>query len=156
MQALKQGLRMGFTGGSDTHSGRPGGSAKEPCRYWGGLTGVWADSLTRGALFKALYERRTCALTGARIVVKMTVNDVAMVGETGPADSADVRIDVWAPGPIARVEVLKNAALLRTFTPDTDECHIETRDEPQGAAFYHCRLTMQNGHLAVGSPVWVG
>ncbi len=156
MAALRQGLRFGLVAGSDTHSGRPGGSVKEPRPYWGGLCGVWAERLTRRALFAAFMARRTYALTGARIALRFTVNGAPMGAESEPADSAAIAIDAWAPGPIVRVELLKNTALLQVFQPDGDECHVRTTDRTQGRAFYHCRVTLADGHLAVCSPVWLG
>jgi mycothiol synthase len=156
MAALRKGVRLGFVAGSDTHSARPGGSAREPRPYWGGLAAIWAEELTRRALFQALHARHTYALTRARIVLKMTVNGALMGSELPAADRADVRIDAWTPGQIAQVEVLKNARLLRRFTPAGDECHIELEDRVAGSSFYHCRVTQTDGELAVCSPVWVG
>lgn len=156
MAALKRGVRLGFAGGSDTHSARPGGSCKEPMAYWGGLTAVWAEKLTRRDLFKALYERRTYALTRARIVLQFRVNGLPMGAEAEQAERADIKIDAWAPGVIKKVEVLKNASLLKTFEQSGDECHVQMEDKTKGAAFYHCRVTMADGNLAVCSPVWLG
>jgi mycothiol synthase len=156
MPVLRRGIRMGFTAGSDTHSARPGGSAKEPRPYWGGLTAIWAEELTRRSLFRALRNRHTVALTGARIVLKFTVNGALMGAEIPVAAAADLRLDAWAPGEIAKVEVVKNASLLREFTPGGDECHLQLEDAPGGPACYHCRVTQADGQLAVCSPVWVG
>jgi len=163
MAALRQGLRLGFVGGSDTHSGRPGGSAKEPRPYWGGLAGVWAEGLTRRDLFGALRARRTVALTGARMVVRFTVNGAPMGAEIPACERVRIRVDAWTPGRIAQVQVLKNTRLVQT--PDRSrktcqvldrECHLELEDAPGGPAFYHCRVVQDDGHLAVCSPVWVG
>jgi mycothiol synthase len=156
MPALRRGVRLGFIAGSDTHSGRPGGSAKEPRPYWGGLTAVWADDLTRRDLFGALLARRTYALTRARIVLEFTVNGMPMGSEAPQCTTADIRIDVWAPGRIAKIEVLKNTELLREFSLNQDECHTEMSDRTGGPAFYHCRVTLADGNLAVCSPVWLG
>jgi len=159
MQALRRGLRLGFVGGSDTHSGRPGGSAREVGGYWGGLAAVWAPALTRSSLFKSLHARHTYALTGARIVLKMTVNGALMGSEIEAAPTAAIKVDVWAPGTIAKVEIMKNSHVWREFGPSNDakdECHLEIEDQTRGAAYYHCRVTQTDGELAVGSPVWVG
>jgi mycothiol synthase len=162
LAALRSGIRIGFVAGSDTHSGRPGGSAKEPRPYWGGLAAVWAGDLTRRDLFSALYARHTYALTGARIVLKMTVNGTLMRSAISAADYADIQIDAWTPGKVQQVELLKNARLLRRYTPgqglsgERDECHLQANDRTGGPAFYHCRITQTDGQLAVCSPVWVG
>ena len=160
MAALRGGLRVGLVAGSDTHSGRPCGSAKEPRPYWGGYCGVWAETLTRRALFEAFLARRTYALTGARIALEFTVNGAPMGAEIPLSDTAEVCINVWAPADIAMVELMKDTAVARTFRPASDACrdeyHIETVDPTGGPAFYHCRVTLADGNLAVCSPVWVG
>ena len=156
MAALQRGMRLGFVAGSDTHSGRPGGSAKEPRPYWGGLAAVWTRGLTRRSIFGALRARHTYALTGARIVLDMTVDGAPMGAEIPARGYVGIRIDAWTPGRIAQVEVMKNARLLRRFSPGGDECHLQVEDRTGGPAFYHCRLTQTDGQLAVCSPVWVG
>jgi hypothetical protein len=161
MAALRRGLRLGFVAGSDTHSARPGGSAREPRPYWGGMAGVWAEDLTRRALFNALYARHTYALMQARIVLKMTVNGALMGSELPACDRVGIRIDAWTPGKIQHVEVLKNTQLLQRFTPGGDACHIQLEDtvapSPEHpTVFYHCRVMQTDGQLAVSSPVWIG
>ena len=156
MAALRRGVRLGFIAGSDTHGGRPGGSAKEPLGYWGGLAAVWAEELTRRDLFDALRRRQTYALTGARIILRFTVNGAPMGSELPGGDQADIRIDAWTPGRLAKVELMKNAEVLRVFHPDGDECHLQVEDAPGGPAFYHVRITQTDGELAVCSPVWIG
>lgn len=156
MPALRNGLRLGFVAGSDTHSARPGRSKKEPRPHWGGLAAVWAEDLTRRALFRALRNRHTYALTRARIVLKMTVNGALMGSEITAADTARIRIDAHAPASITEVDIVKNARSLRVFEPHADECHVEHEDPTRGPAFYHCRITLADGNPAVCSPVWVG
>jgi mycothiol synthase len=154
--ALRRGLKLGFVGGSDSHSGRPGGSAREPLPYWGGLTAVWAPRLSRRDLFEALRERRTYALTGSRIVMRMTVNGAPMGSILPASPSAALRVEAWAPTPIRRVEILKNTLPLHACAPADTRCVVEFSDTPGGPVFYHARITLENGHLAVCSPVWIG
>lgn len=156
MDALRRGLRFGFVAGSDTHSARPGGSAKEPLPYWGGLAAVWAKDLTRRSIFEAIRARRTYALTRARIVLKMTVNGAQMGSELLQSDTADIQIRAWAPGDIRKVEIIKNTKLLKSYGPFGSACEINLQDCTEGPAFYHCRVTLSDGELAVCSPVWVG
>ena len=135
--ALRRGVRLGFVAGSDTHSGRPGGSAKEPLKYWGGQAAVWAPALTRRDIFSAIYNRHTYALTRARIVLRFTVNGALMGSEIDPAERADIRIDVWSPGRIAKIEIMKDTRVLHTFEPGGDEAHLEYEDVTGGSALYH-------------------
>lgn len=156
MEALRKGVRLGFVGGSDTHSGRPGGAAREPLPYWGGMAAVWAKDFTRRSIFQAIQSRRTYALTRARIVLRMLVNGAWMGSELPFSDHAQIRIEAWAPANIRKVEIVKNTHLLQAFGPYGDTCTLEFEDATQGPAFYHCRVTLENGELAVCSPVWIG
>jgi len=156
MAGLRKGLKLGFVAGSDTHSARPGGSAKEPMGHWGGLAAVWAKDLTRQGIYDAVRARRTYALTRARIALKMTVNDAWMGSALPASDLARIRVGAWGQAPIAKVQIMKNTQLLREFGPFGDECKIEIEDNTGGPAFYHCRVTQADGELAVCSPVWIG
>ena len=159
MAALKKGLRMGIVAGSDTHSARPGGSAKEPRPYWGGLCAVWAESLTRRSLFDALMARRTYALTGARIVLRFSVNGAMMGSEIRAAKQRRLLAEVWAPARVVSVELMRDGEPLHVASPKKEVCQVEFEDKARarkGSAFYHCRVTLEDGHLAVCSPVWVG
>ena len=158
MAALRAGLRVGLVAGSDTHTARPGGSALEPLGYWGGLCAVWAERLTRRSLFEAFMARRTYALTGARIALEFTVNGAPMGGEVPRADSYCVAARVWAPDEIVKVEFLRSCEPLHAESPGRDSAEVRFEDRSPAAGgplFYHCRVTLRGGDLAVCTPVWV-
>lgn len=155
-EGLRRGVRMGVVGGSDSHTARPGGSWDDARPYHGGLCAVWAEGLTRRSLFSAFMARRTYALTGARIILRFIVNEAPMGSEIPFAPEARIRVDVWAPDRILKVEILKNTAVWKTVPGTGDECHLEDIDRIKEPAFYHCRVTQADGHLAVCSPVWLG
>ena len=156
MEAIKAGLRVGFTAGSDTHSGRPGGSAKEPLGYWGGMVAVWADSLERKDIFDAFRARHTYALTDRRIVLKMTVNDALMGSEIPFAESVRIRIDAVAPEEISCIHLMKNGELYDTIKGSGSAIHLQRTESLTNASCFHCRIVTKSGSLAVCSPVWVG
>ena len=156
MEAIKAGLRVGFTAGSDTHSGRPGGSAKEPLGYWGGMVAVWADSLSRKDIFDAFYARHTYALTDRRIVLKMTVNGALMGSEIPLAEKAKIRIDAIAPEEISCIHLMKNGELYDTIKGSGPAIHLQRTESLTEACCFHCRIVTKSGSLAVCSPVWVG
>ena len=65
-------------------------------------------------------------------------------------------MEVWAPGPIERIDLLKNTRPWKSVRPDRDETRIEEEDRIDAPAFYHVRVTLKDGNLAVSTPVWVG
>lgn len=157
-EGLRRGLRCGFVAGSDTHTGRPGGSAEDARPYWGGMCAVWADANTRRSLFAAFKARRTYALTGARIVLRFTVNGAPMGAEVPMSPEALLRASVWAPANVSSVQFLRNTEVCYDTQPGKEVCEVEFLDkhDTDAPAFYHCRVTLEDGHLAVCSPVWVG
>ena len=65
---------MGFIGGSDGYTGRPGGEypGYQERRYSkGGYCGLYADELTLDGVLEALRARRAYGTTGARIYVNL-------------------------------------------------------------------------------------
>jgi hypothetical protein len=68
--AVARGWKMGVCANSDEHRGRCGGGVPGTAVFGtkGGLTGVLAESLERGAVASALRARRTFATTGERLV----------------------------------------------------------------------------------------
>lgn len=79
--ALKRGYQVGFVGGSDGYTGRPGGEYPGHLerRYAkGGYTGLYAKALTLESLLEALKARRCYATTGERIIVNLTADDHLM------------------------------------------------------------------------------
>ena len=72
--ALKRGHRMGFIGSTDEHGGAPGDGVTFLNPLGAGLACVWAPELSRESIFDALRDRWCYATTGARIVLKFTVN----------------------------------------------------------------------------------
>jgi mycothiol synthase len=164
MQALRKGVRVGFTAGSDTHSARPGGSHKEPRRYFGGLVAVWADDLTRRNIHQALYNRQTVALTGARIVLRMTINDAMQGAELSFTTYNRITIFVQGTAPIKEIELLKNTEDFKCLQGSELIKHTVSEYQVRWSldvaldapAFFHCRVTQEDGHLAVCSPIWIG
>ncbi|MBU2634736.1 MAG: DUF3604 domain-containing protein [Nanoarchaeota archaeon] len=79
--ALKRGYQVGFVGGSDGYTGRPGGEYPGHLerRYAkGGYTGLYAKALTLESLLEALKARRCYATTGERMIVNLTADDHLM------------------------------------------------------------------------------
>jgi hypothetical protein len=106
---LAQGKIFGFTGGTDHHSGHPGS-------YGHGLTGVWAEGLSREAIWEAMYQRRTWAMTGDRIDLRFAINEAPMGSVIEPGSKNSIAVDVAAGAAIDYVDIIKNNRLLKRFS----------------------------------------
>jgi hypothetical protein len=162
LAGLRRGLRFGLVAGSDSHTGRPGGSAQDVRPYQGGLCAVWAGELTRRSIFEALRARRTYALTGARIILRFTVNGQPMGSELAYTPNRRLRAEIWAPTAVSNIQFLHNGKVLHTENPRSAVCemefehHVSGKQQTKGIDFYHCRIVLEDGELAVCSPVWIG
>jgi hypothetical protein len=108
-EQLRGGRRIGFTAGTDDHYGYPGS-------YGEGLTGVYAESLTRESVFEALRQRHVYAVTGDRIRLSFTLGR-NMMGDILPRDTERLlRFEVCGLGPIDYVELVKNGAPAARWT----------------------------------------
>jgi len=165
-EGLEAGHRVGFVGGGDTHSSMGGGYMTETPRHnllypECGMTAVWAEELTRQAIFAALRARRCYATTGPRILVTFTVNGAAMGSEIVAASAERPRVVkalVAGTAPITRVDVVRNNDDAHTLRPQSTECALEWTDDsplPPGGSFYYLRVVQSDGHMAFASPVWV-
>jgi hypothetical protein len=118
---------------------------------------VWADELSRRSLFDAFTARRTYALTGARIVLRFYVNGRPMGSEIAASGDYRLEAEVYAPSEIKEVQFLKNAELVHKKAIG-DTCikavYTDTGVSDSGL-FYHCRIVLSDGNLAVSSPVWI-
>jgi Protein of unknown function (DUF3604) len=117
---LARGLRFGFVAGTDHHSGYPGS--------WGdGRMAVWADSLTREALFEAFRARRTYAVTGDKIGVEFSVAGAPPGAVIAAPGRREIAWGITACGFVDKVELLKNNRLLATWNGA-----LETRERWTG------------------------
>lgn len=107
--ALARGYKIGFIASTDSHGDHPGA-------YDLGLMGVWARELTRTSLWEAFKKRRVYAVTGDRISLDFAINGSPMGSSLSPALRRNLVASVVAWNRIDRVEILKNNAVLRTFS----------------------------------------
>jgi len=115
---LKLGHRFGLIASTDHHAGFPGS-------YGDGRVGVWAEALTREALWDALQQRRTCAVTGDKIQALLQVNgawpgtsiqDAQQLASPSPCD--ELYVEVVACDFVDYIEILRNERpVLRLSVP---------------------------------------
>lgn len=97
--AFRRGLRFGLIGSTDHHNAVPGA-------YGFGRLGAWLRALDRDALWEALRERRTYALTGDRIELAFAVDGHPMGAAAALADERRIDVAVRGGHGIEYVEVL--------------------------------------------------
>ena len=111
---LADGHRLGVIASTDDHLGYPGA-------YREGLAVVKAHELSREAIFDALRNRRTYAVTGDRIELDFSVNGAMMGRETPYAEKRTIHARVRGWDEIDRVEIVKNGRVIhRDFPVDRD------------------------------------
>ncbi len=106
---LSKGNVFGFLGNTDHHSAHPGS-------YGHGVSGVWATDLTREAIWDALYQRRTYALTGDRMDLKFSLNGSPMGSVLKPVHRRTCSVSLKAGGAIDCVDIVKNNRLVKRFS----------------------------------------
>ena len=107
---LAQGHRLGVVASTDDHLGFPGG-------YREGLAAVLATELTRDAIFDAIRNRRTYAVTGDRIRLDFQLNGRLMGRELPYTPHRELAVSVTGWDQLDRVEILKNNKVLHRDFP---------------------------------------
>lgn len=107
---LRTGKVFGVIGSSDHHAAHPGSHG------WG-RAAVWAPELTREAIWDALVQRRTYALTGDRITLAFSLNGHPMGAELAPTPERQLDVAVEAGDAIDCVDVVHNGRVLHRWTP---------------------------------------
>lgn len=112
-----QGHIFGVIGSTDHHNAFPGS-------YGYGRLAVWAESLSRDALWDALLRRRAYALTGDRIELAFAVNGRPM-GDICPASPERwIEVSVRGGGAIDSIDLLHNNQLVhRQIIPTARDRH---------------------------------
>jgi len=126
-EALERGQEVGFVGGSDDHTGRPGASYPTNKADWsfpikGPVMAARTDSLTRDSLWEAFTERRVYGTTGARIYLDVSLGGVGMGGETQVSGTPEVDVTVNGTALIRSVDLFREDSIVdsRSFTEGND------------------------------------
>lgn len=163
VDGFKKGLKFGVTGVGDTHDGRPGDHlhSLQPTPGYSealgpGLTGVWADSLTRESIFEALYNRHTYATTNNRTWLKYSINGELMGSEINSSDDLDFQIIVSSNFKILMIELIEDGEVVKSVQPNDFKAVWEFRERgTKNSTWYYVRVAMENEQLACSSPIWI-
>ncbi len=172
--ALAQGYRLGFVGGSDSHVGLAGESRSalaglDPEEIViGGFTAVLAPELTREAIWEALQARRCYATMAAHILLSVKLDDHLMgsqltTDQIGPQRA--LQIKVASHRQIEQVEIVRNNQVVACFAgeglnfeeewiDDKPLDQVERLGDP-GTVFYYVRVTQRDRRMAWSSPIWI-
>ena len=113
--ALRRGYKIGITAGTDGLTTRPGACHpgwRLTRNVRNGLTAVYAEELSRDALWAALRARRCYATSGERILLWVDVDGHLMGSEYETNDSPLINISVEGTAPIERVDLLRGTTVL--------------------------------------------
>ncbi len=159
--AWRMGKRLGVICSSDDHYGQ-GGLDFE------GIAGVFADELTREAIWHAIRGRRCYGTTGERILLDLTINGTPMGGELTAHPGADLEIGIEVHGTdlLSRIELIRLDVASGEFTTVREERPYELDfestivEEFAGPVMYYLRVQQEKmiRHRAVmawSSPIWV-
>lgn len=167
--ALARGYRLGLVGSGDTHDGHPGLGSPG---HRAGLAAVYANGLTRQAVFEALRARRVYATTGCRAilrfhmgaapmgsVVRLGTSALAQAEASGSeaAQTRELTVNVLGDAPIRSVTIVKNNAPVFTL-PGEGYLVTAAWTDPQparGGDYYYARVEQTDGEWIWSSPIWI-
>ena len=112
-----QGKVFGVVGSTDHHNAFPGS-------YGYGRMGVWASDLTREAVWEAISQRRTYALTGDRIQLEFSLNGFLMGAVCPHTENRELKVKVVGGDAIDSIDVLYNNQVIHRECP-SEKNHSE-------------------------------
>lgn len=177
-RALELGWRVGFTSGGDDHLGHTGDElvqGNKPWSYKAGLMAVYAKENTRESIWKAMWNRRCYATTGARIIVDFHIDEHPMGSELllseYPKLASIRKLSVLVHGTerIKSVEIVRNNKDVYTCRVEDLDLMFEWNDTEALAdinyppvlycsrpfTFYYIRVVQINKEMAWASPIWI-
>lgn len=119
---------------------------------------VYAEEHTRRSIFRALYDRRCYATTGARIILDVESDGHAMGSEVRTGSPPHLRVVAVGTARIARVEIKKDSKVVHAIRPDTTTVDLAWRDagfRPDQPCYYYVRLVQVDNEEAISSPIWI-
>ena len=121
------------------------------------LAAVYAEELSREAVFHALRERRCYGAMGARIVLDFKADDAAMGQELEVEKGAPVTVRVRALGEkeLDRIEIIANNRCVLSSEQDGREGSLAAELSLDPPCYVYARVTQRDGATAWSSPVWI-
>lgn len=134
MQAgLARGARFGVVGNTDHHSGFPGS-------YGHGRTGIYTRGTSRQAIWDALTDGRTNALTGDNSHLLVAINETVQGGIVAPVGNAQLSVEAVCGGFIDTIDIVRNGNLFARVSPELSPAPIATHDEDRATTVLYLEL----------------
>lgn len=115
---LNLGLKFGFLGNTDHHSGYPGS-------YGHGRSAVYAPENTRLSLWDSIRLRRTNALTGDSSHLFAAIGDAYQGGTVAPQSKPVLELEAVAGSFIDYIDVIRNGDLVSRITPELSRSPVD-------------------------------
>jgi hypothetical protein len=140
----EKGFRIGFESSSD---------------HWSthiSYTVVLAEKYDREGIIAAMRKRHCYAATD-NIVLDVQSGPHLMGDEFKTGEPPSLEMHVIGTGPLARIDVLRDSAVVETMKPDGNEYRGKWTDPKPAAGrhYYYVRVEQKDGELAWASPLWV-
>ena len=135
--ALRRGYKVGFLGGSDGYTGRPGGEypGYQTRRFAkGGYTGLYAETLTLESVLEAVKARRCYATTGVRILVESSVDGHPMGDEYATSSLPKASVFLAGTAPLESVELYRGLERIYSHPLALQKSNKRVRITWQGAS----------------------
>lgn len=160
IDAIKRGLKIGFTGVSDNHYSQPGIKSSD-FKKNSGMTAILADTLTRESLFDALKMRHNYATTGARIILQFSTANSVMGDivnlHTVNKNNIGFTINVVGTNTLSKIEIIRNGSVVTSFSNIFSKSFATVykgNDLFFEDCSYYLRVTQVDGEMAWSSPIW--
>lgn len=146
-----QGVNVGLFGNSDDHAAKAGAKrtahANGAIRHPSGITAVFSQRLSRGAIYAALKGKRCYATTGARMLIVPEV--------TRSNERLDIRLTLAGTDGLDEIAVFKNGEEVASLQVDGKfTTEFTWRDDVfADGDFCHVRIRQRDGEMAWINPV---
>jgi hypothetical protein len=142
--AFRKGYRFGFQSSSD---------------HWSthiSFCVALAERHDREGIMAALKKRHCYAATDD-IILDVRSGNHLQGDEFKTSDTPALQFHVIGTEPLARIDILKDSAVVDTITPSGQEHRGEWKDpKPTGGThYYYVRVEQKDGALAWASPMWI-
>ncbi len=162
--ALAKGYKLGFTAGTDNHTGKPvyvNTGAESLGRlplHSQSVSGVWVDDMTRDDVFDGMYQRHTWACWDTRAILAFSVNDALMGSEIKlkKGTKLNAHLTMSAEDVCQSIEVVSDNEVVWSSTANAEDLDLNIDlGVVSESTWFYVRILLRNGGIVYGSPVFI-